>query len=206
MPSPIIHTTAGYLIYRYSRRKLPAEARHALGPLSLLLAITVIFAMLPDFDALLGLVVGDIGRYHNQGTHSLVVGLAISLIVAACLCYRKKSSFLSWFLVLLIGYESHVVLDYFTNGGRGVMLFWPFSSERFLPPFTLFHGVRWSQGLYTTEHILTVASELLIVLVVFLAIWFFEGRKSRKTDLPVTATQWIDPSQSLSDDTTGIKR
>lgn len=206
MPSPLIHTAAGYLIYRYSQRKLPVVDQRSFGPLPILLAITVIFAMLPDFDALLGLMVGDIGRYHNQGTHSLVVGLAISLIFAICLGFRKKSSFLVWFLVLLIGYESHVILDYFTRGGRGVMLIWPLSTERFVPPFTFFHGVRWSQGLYTSEHILTVASELLIVLGIFLAIWFFEGRKRRRTELPITTTQWVDQSQPFSDDSTGIKR
>lgn len=206
MPSPIIHTTAGYLIYRYSRRKMPEESQHSLGPLPILLVITVVFAMLPDFDALLGLLAGNISGYHNQGTHSLVVGLAVSLLFAGFVGLRKKSSFLPWFLVLLISYESHVILDYFTYGGRGVMLFWPITVERFIPPILLFHGVRWSAGIYTTEHLLTVASESLIVLVIFLGIWFFEGRRRKRLKIPVTSTKWIDSSQPLPDDPTGIKR
>ena len=206
MPSPIIHTTVGYLVYRYSRRKMPAESRYSWGPLPILLMITVLFAMLPDFDALLGLLVGDIGRYHNNATHSLVVGLAISLLFAAFLELRNKARFLPWFMVLLISYESHVILDYFTYGPRGVMLFWPITTERFIAPIFLFHGVRWSAGVYTIEHLLTVASELLVVLMIFLGIWFFEGRKQKRIEIPVTPAKWIDSHQPWPDDPNGVKR
>jgi len=206
MPSPIIHTTAGYLIYRYSRRMMSPESQQALGPLPIVLAITIVFAMLPDFDALLGLLVGNIGRYHNNGTHSLVVGLAVSLLIAGIMGLGKKSRFLPWFLLLLISYESHVILDYFTNGSRGVMLFWPITAERFNPPIGLFHGVRWSAGIYTSEHLLTVASESLMVLVIFLGIWFFEGRRRKRIKIPVTSPIGLDSSQPLPDDPTGIRR
>jgi len=206
LPSPIIHTTVGYLIYRYSRSKMPVVTQQTLGPLPILLVITVVFAMLPDLDALLGVLAGDIGRYHNNGTHSLVIGLAVSLVFAAFLGLWKKSSFFLWFLVLLIGYESHVILDYFTYGGRGVMLFWPLSPERFIPPFTIFHGVRWSAGVYTTEHLWTVATELLMVLVISLAVWFFEGRKRRNSERSIITPAWIDSPRPLPDDPTGVKR
>jgi inner membrane protein len=185
---------------------MPVKDLRSFGPLPILLAITVVFAMLPDFDALLGLIAGDIGRFHNHGTHSLVIGLVISVLAAVILRVWKKYSFFPWFLVLLISYESHVILDYFTWGGRGVMLFWPLSPERFMPPFTIFHGVRWSEGVYTTEHLWTVASELLIVLLIFLGLWFLEGRKRRRTELPLTTTKWIDSSQPLPDEPSGIKR
>jgi inner membrane protein len=185
---------------------MPSKDLGSLGPLPILLAITVVFAMLPDFDALIGLLAGDIGRFHNNGTHSLVIGLIIAFLVAVSMRVWKKTSFLAWFLVLLISYESHVILDYFTWGGRGVMLFWPLSAERFLPPFTIFHGVRWSAGVYTTEHLWTVTSELLMVLLLFLGVWFFEGRKRRRTVQPVPSTKWIDSSQPLPDEPSGVKR
>jgi membrane-bound metal-dependent hydrolase YbcI (DUF457 family) len=185
---------------------MSGEGQYSLGPLPIVLVVTVVFAMLPDFDALLGVLLGDIGRYHNNGTHSLVVGLAVSLLFAGFMGLRKKSSFLPWFLVLLISYESHVILDYFTFGGRGVMLFWPITIERFIPPILLFHGVRWSAGIYTSEHLLTVASESLMVLVVFLGIWFFEGRRRKRFKIPVAPTKWVDSSQPCPDDPTGIKR
>lgn len=185
---------------------MPVEGQRSLGPLPILLIITALFAMLPDFDALLGLLAGDIGRYHNNGTHSLVVGLGVSLLVAAYLGLRRKASFLPWFLVLLISYESHVILDYFTFGGRGVMLFWPIIAERFLPPFTLFHGVRWSAGVYSAEHLLTVVSELIIAGLILLGVWFFEGRKWKRIISPIKRTKWIDSAQPWPDDPTGIKR
>jgi membrane-bound metal-dependent hydrolase YbcI (DUF457 family) len=128
------------------------------------------------------------------------------VLVAATIKVWKKTSFLPWFLVLLISYESHVILDYFTYGGRGVMLFWPLTAERFLPPFTIFHGVRWSEGVYTTEHLWTVASELLMVLLIFLGVWFFEGRKRRKSELTLSTKKWVDSSQPLPDEPSGIKR
>jgi membrane-bound metal-dependent hydrolase YbcI (DUF457 family) len=185
---------------------MPPEGKKTLGPVPLLLVITVFFAMLPDFDALFGLMMGDIGLYHNHGTHSLVIGLVVSLLVVAIMGLRKKNNLLPWFLVLLISYESHVILDYFTFGGRGVMLFWPLTAERFIPPVMFFHGVRWSAGVYTFEHLWTVASELLIVLVVLLGVWLFEGWKQKKFESPFSITKWIEAPQPRPDDPTGIKR
>jgi membrane-bound metal-dependent hydrolase YbcI (DUF457 family) len=185
---------------------MSVEGQHFWGPLPIVLIITVVFAMLPDFDALVGLLAGNIGAYHNNGTHSLIVGLAVSLLVAGLMGLRRKTSFLPWFLVLLISYESHVILDYFTFGGRGVMLFWPITVERFIPPILFFHGVRWSAGVYTTEHLLTIASESLIVLTVFLGIWLFEGRRRKRINQPVASPKWIDSSKPCPDDPSGIKR
>ncbi|NIV75262.1 MAG: hypothetical protein GWN37_10615, partial [Gammaproteobacteria bacterium] len=44
------------------------------------------------------------------------------------------------FLLTLVCYELHVLLDYLTVG-RGVMLLWPLSAERFAPPIYLFYGL-----------------------------------------------------------------
>jgi inner membrane protein len=38
-------------------------------------------------------------------------------------------------LFVFIAAASHGILDSFTNGGRGVALLWPFSSERFFAPY-----------------------------------------------------------------------
>lgn len=180
MPSPIVHTAAGYLIYRFSRGRLSQGGEERWGPMPIMLVAAVIFAMLPDGDAFVGLLAGNMSTYHNNGTHSLVVGLAVSLLVAALLRLGARAHFWSWFVILLASYESHVILDYFTFGSRGVMLFWPLSAERFIGPITMFYGVRYSEGLASPEHILTLASELLLVMLVLGGVWLADWRKSRQ--------------------------
>jgi inner membrane protein len=66
-------------------------------------------------------------------------------------------------------------MDWFTKG-RGVMLFWPVSSQRILPPFNLFYGVRHSEGLFTHHHMITLATESLTLLPLLAAVWIWASR------------------------------
>jgi len=90
--------------------------------------------------------------YHNHGRTAWWLDCDV-IVICSLPGVRKKASFLPWFLVLLISYESHVILDFFTYGPRGVMLFWPITAERFISPIFLFHGGAWSAGVYTSEHL-----------------------------------------------------
>jgi inner membrane protein len=170
MPSPIAHATAGYLVYRLTRRSLPATASKHFGPIPYLLTWTLAFAILPDIDSIAGLLSGDFGRYHNNGTHSLVVGLGVAALGAGFIWFKDRKDFLTWFLALWLSYASHVILDLFTIGGRGVMLLWPLSDQRFDSAIKLFYGVRWSQGVFSLEHLWTIGSELLLSLVIILVL------------------------------------
>ena len=172
MPSPVAHTAIGYVIYRLVRRD-KAQRLHfweekfmGLFPYSLLYTIGI--SLLPDLDALAGLIYHDFGRFHNNGTHSLFVGLAFSLVIAAVFYWSRRQGFLSWFLITLLGYELHVIMDFLTFGGRGVMLFWPLLTNRFQSPILVFYGVRWSEGLFTFQHVITIATELVFVIAVVL--------------------------------------
>lgn len=173
MPSPIAHTAMGYLIYRLSRHRLPEQTRKKIGPLPLLMAVAMGVSLLPDLDSIAGILAGDFGRYHNNGTHSLLVGLAVSLLVAGVLWFVKRYDFVLWFVVLLASYEMHVIMDYFTVGGRGVMLFWPLTLQRFESPVKLFFGVRWSESPLDPVHLVTLANELvfLFLVVLFAHLW-----------------------------------
>jgi inner membrane protein len=168
LPSPIAHTAVGYLIYKATRERLPKQPYRDIGPLPLLLGTSVVFSMLPDVDGVFGILAGDFGRYHNNGTHSLVVGFVSALIAAGAFWLRFRAGFLSWFSICFISYTSHVLMDYLTIGGRGVMLLWPFTSERFDTSIKLFYGVRWSNGVFAIEHLWTVLSEVGFVLLVIL--------------------------------------
>jgi inner membrane protein len=182
MPSPIAHSAVGYLIYRFSDRKqLPAQPRKGLY----LLLAALFFSLLPDIDFVPGLLFGDISRYHNQGTHSLLAALAAGL-AAGLVVKAWKGSFLFGFRLAFVPYALHILMDAFTYGGRGVKLLWPLTSQRFDSPLSLFIGARWSEGLWNVEHLPTLFSELLFTGVIFLAVWVYDRIVSARAPCPET--------------------
>jgi inner membrane protein len=168
LPSPIVHSFAGYLVYRIARQPLSPLAAQQGKRLPLLFVVTLFFSLLPDVDSVLGVTSGDFGKYHNNGTHSLVFGAVIALFAAWLFWLRGRLPFVPMFVALYLSYALHVILDYFTWGGRGVMLLWPLTAQRFDSPVKLFYGVRWSEGLLAAEHLMTLATELGFVLAVLL--------------------------------------
>ena len=158
LPSPIAHATIGYLVYRLARRSLPAPGSRLVGPLPLLLIWTLSFALLPDVDTFLGLLNRDFGRYHNNGTHSFILGLGVAFLGASLIWMKRRQDFLLGFLVLWLSYASHVILDFFTI------------------------GVRWSEGIFSLEHLRTLASELVLVLLVGLALVIIGGGIRSKSE------------------------
>jgi inner membrane protein len=156
MPSPITHVTAGYIVYRFA--KAGSRTRPEAGTDVVLLASAVILSLLPDFDSVLGILMGDFGRYHNNLSHSLLVGLMVALAVGGLSSLTTRDQFGLWFGLALACYQLHIVLDYFT-WGRGVMAFWPITPERFSPPVALFYGFHWSEGLVSHRHLWTLLTE-----------------------------------------------
>ena len=168
MPSPIIHTTAGYVLYRLSRKADNQQSkRKRYKNLPPLLLFSIGMSLLPDLDSIPGLIVGNLSLYHNNAFHSLSVGVLVALVGGLIARYALRLNYWLGFLIGLVGYEVHIILDYFTIG-RGVMLFWPLTQERYESPIKLFYGLRWSEGLLSYKHLWTLASETLVVAVVFL--------------------------------------
>jgi membrane-bound metal-dependent hydrolase YbcI (DUF457 family) len=178
LPSPFAHASVGYLIYRITAARQPERARRVFRKLPLLLVVSLAASLLPDLDAVPGVLTGDFSRFHNNWTHSLAAGLLISLAAAAILARGLRTGFAGWFSVVLLSYEMHVIMDFFTRG-RGVLLLWPFSMERFTAQVLLFAGVRWSQGLFSLLHLWTLAGELVFVLIIFLLLSLWERSKAR---------------------------
>jgi inner membrane protein len=158
MPSPITHLAAGYAIYRLARDRMPGRAFGQQWRLPGLLIFALIFSMLPDLDSVAAVLLNDFGRFHNQGSHSLIVGLVVALVAGGLVAVLRAGSFQAWFLVALLAYELHVILDFLT-WGRGVMLFWPLTENRYLSPLLLFFGLHWSDGLFSLNHVITVVTE-----------------------------------------------
>ncbi len=133
-----------------------------------LLGTAAIFSMLPDLDVLLGLFFGDLSAYHNQATHSLLFGLAACIVGTVVLRpilsgwrYRRIS------ILLAACYGTHLLLDWLTFG-RGLKLFWPFLHTRYASPIPFFYGVRYSEGLFSGYHLITITTELAFIAAVYL--------------------------------------
>jgi membrane-bound metal-dependent hydrolase YbcI (DUF457 family) len=172
MPSPIAHLSIGYVIYRVFRRRLPADFQR-LSRVSLVLIIIMFLSILPDFDFFAGLLYGDIGKYHNNLTHSLFIGAVVALLVAGLIYWRYRAHFWLWFAISLVAYNLHPILDLFV-GERGVMLLWPLTEARFSAPVRLFYGVQWGLGWVSPWHLLTIFSELFFFLIVFSIVYLLE--------------------------------
>lgn len=177
MPSPIAHTTMGYLIYKIFQARRPKHSKGRLGLLPRLLLVMVGLSLLPDLDSVVGLLLRDFGRYHNNGSHSLFIGLAVAFVISGLVWWKKRSGVAYWFVVVLLCYQFHIILDFFTFG-RGVMLFWPLSSARFASPLKLFYGFHWSDGLISINHVWTALSELGFAAVAIFVMSFLERRVS----------------------------
>ncbi len=154
MSSPVIHLALGYAIYRAARTRAPS-----LGGLTprLALGAAALFSIAPDFDYAVGLLAGDVGRFHNNLTHSIAFGAAASLAAAAA----ATALYRAWNMRFLALYAfachtGHLLIDWATRG-RGVMLCWPLTEARFSSPWILFPGVDWSQGLWAADHLRTLS-------------------------------------------------
>ena len=177
MPSPIAHIAAGYAIYYLNQVRQPQMKGKSIGPLPTPLVVAAGFSLLPDVDSMVGLAMGNFGRYHNNATHSLVVGLGIALIFAAIMQWQQKQGFGYWFMLALLSYEMHVLMDSATIS-RGVMAFWPFTTNRYLLPFRLFYGFHWSQGWLSISHLWTFSTEGVSAAVLITAVHLWQHKRA----------------------------
>lgn len=123
---------------------MPTVLTHAVVPLAMgiglgekaisrrLLVAGIVASMLPDLDVLaFRLNVAYADQFGHRGaSHSVV----FALLVACALSFfsrRLGSTRLKTFLFAGASAISHGLLDTFTNGGNGVALLWPFSTDRF---------------------------------------------------------------------------
>lgn len=159
----------GYVIYKLSNRQ--DNEADGIGPLffSRLFLVITVLSLLPDFDAVPGILMGNLGRFHNNGSHSFFVGITIALLGALIMRWVKGEKYQYWFLLIFSCYGLHIVMDFFTYG-RGVMVFWPLSTKRYLSPILLFYGLHWSDGIFSIKHFWTLLNETGFVLLVLLGL------------------------------------
>ena len=130
MPLPVIHTFAGYSIYKLSKK---SNSKWRWIPL----CVSIFLANLPDLDFLPGVLAGEATLFHRGFSHSLMAAFLCGLLVAFLAVTLSQASFKRAFLLSSGAYLSHVLLDLFS---APVTLFWPFSSENVSSPVILFMG------------------------------------------------------------------
>ncbi len=171
MPSPIAHAVAGYSAYRVFSNRFPEikRIRRYSANFNITLLIFILLSLVPDLDAIPGLAFGDLARFHNNLTHSLLVGLLIAVPVAAVLARWFGLGIDKWALVVFASYAIHLVMDFLTDG-RGIMALWPFTSTRFESPISFFYGFHYSDGLVSIRHLWTLLTELAFAVVTILSV------------------------------------
>jgi membrane-bound metal-dependent hydrolase YbcI (DUF457 family) len=179
MPSPIAHLSVGYAIYRHYQNKLSAQPTQGWKlPLQMILATGL--SLLPDLDVIPAFIFRDMQRYHNNFSHSLLFAVPVAFVLAVIFHRIYRSNFWLWFLVCLLSYDLHVLMDALT-AERGVMMFWPLTDARFASPIKLFYGLQWGLGWLSIWHLWTIFTESLFGLLILLVMNYFEKRRNQSS-------------------------
>ncbi len=177
MPSPIAHLAMGAALWSLWDHHRAAS----LEPVSRVKRVTGFVgflgaSMLPDLDAVPGVLTGDMHSFHNQEMHSLFAAVGFSLAAGWMLGRIRGVRFSAEvFAVTLISYTLHLLMDLFTYG-RGLRLFWPLYAGRIQAPVEVFGGLRWSEGVFYAGHWITIFEELVFATLLFLFVWGFRKK------------------------------
>ncbi len=174
----------------FSHPAVPLAIGYGLGksPIPLAVVVTgIVLSIVPDLDSIsfiLGIpYASDYG--HRGFTHSLVFAAALAGVCAFSV-FREIRLRSFWFL--FISAASHGLLDAFTNGGHGIALLWPFTSERFFAPFQVIEVSPIGKRFFSERGIAVILSELTWVwlpsVVLGLALKFALRRPSPPADHP----------------------
>ena len=155
MPSPIAHAVTGYCLGNLG---WAGAAPGTLPQRRLTVGLAVFAAIAADLD-FLPQILADVSA-HRGVSHSVGMALAGSLILALWFLRRSRRQFYAVAGLALAAYGSHLLLDLFTTGGRGLPLLWPLSPTLIQVPLTLFPQVHHSEGLFYSGHIPVVLFEV----------------------------------------------
>ena len=142
-----------------------------------------------DLDFVPGLFIGDINRFHQGISHSLLATVVFGAVVALAMRPLSRQP-------LRIGtagagfYGSHLLVDLFTLDQRapyGIPLLWPVSSEHYTAPWPVFggmtHGIPgdgfivFLQQVFSSVNLKALGVEVIVLLPLLLLAWFFSGKK-----------------------------
>jgi hypothetical protein len=171
MPSPIGHILAGGAVYLGATRQ-EDQSKAILG-------FVLLGSILPDFDFLPGLLVGNPGLYHHGISHSIGFASLYGVLVFGTFYWVHRGIAKRAAVLAILAYGSHLVLDALgaSEGARGIPILWPLSSERFgfdSRFFGHFHHGGLNQGIWSVlrwDNLPAVARELAILGPPVLLLW-----------------------------------
>jgi membrane-bound metal-dependent hydrolase YbcI (DUF457 family) len=175
--SPIAHAAVGYVIYAAFRHRLPKEPILGIPAAWAWPPVAIFLSLLPDADAAIGIPLHNLEHYHNNLTHSLLVGFVGALVLMAVLRWIARLPIKVGFWFALTGVYGHILIDLLTDS-RGTMLLWPFSVARFGSPITIFTGVPWSHPLTDPLYLETIFYDCCFAAAV-IGIVFLVSRRRR---------------------------
>ena len=171
MATPIGHILAGAAIGTFLSRASDAPRAVFIGAVA---------GMAADFDFLPGIMVGNVGLFHHGQSHSFAFAL-LATILAMLVAKTSRSH---WALLVGLAYASHIVLDLLTfddSPPHGIPIFWPWSTEVFHSPVTLFPNVPWGGGFVLSTHNFNLLiREIGFLGPLFLAALFYARRRRRE--------------------------
>lgn len=168
MPSPIAHSATSFFIYGAIRDK-------GHGGTLLLPVYFMAVANFPDLDLIPQVLTGI--DLHHRYTHSIFTALALSAAFAGFGARFTAYSYANTFLITFLVYLSHLFLDFITDGGDGVQLFWPVSTGFFHSPVTVFPGVHYSRGLFDSSHLYFLSFEAFYSALLFMTFRVFSKKR-----------------------------
>jgi inner membrane protein len=175
MPSPIVHAATGYAIARL----FPLNHKSDHWSNSGLFFYGVCVALIPDLDFLPQILTGE--RYHHGFTHSITcaIGFAVLVWLLSYVLWHRLSKRL--LLMTMMLYGSHVLFDFFTQGGEGIQLLWPFTTEYFKSSITVFPSTYHSQPLFQHPgHIRFIIFELSYAIILVGSVWLLHCKEPRR--------------------------
>lgn len=175
MPSPIAHSITGYFLkqeYLYRAPKLRKKIIFSN-------IFTLLTANAADLDFLPQLIFN--AKFHRGPTHSIFFALIFCCVLSLVFSYLAKSNLLNLFAISFSIYASHLFLDFFTAGGLGMQILWPFASQYFKSDLSIFPAVNHSEGLFYSGHIVFITFELCYALLL-ISILKFQARKCNETN------------------------
>lgn len=192
MPSPLAHSLIGLtigLIRFLPRYRRWNELSSHLRSLWRALLLCILLANAPDLDYFFGICQGNLNRYHQTATHTLlwVAALALAIWLYSRLRARAWPAVRVWSLGLLLTLlGSHLLADWLTvdrSPPIGLMLAWPFSTQLYHASFAFFpHPAKQTLAdLWSWQNLRVILVEAAITLPLVLgAIWLKRRRPPRE--------------------------
>ena len=180
MPSPVAHLLSGGIVY-LTGGSAKQRSRLVLGA-------TILGSIVPDFDFLPGIVIGNPSAFHHGISHSLGFALLFGTMVFLVLRYFQYGDIATRAALMgAFAYGFHAVLDAVSvnEGAKSVPLLWPLSSREFginLHFFGHFHHDGLADGIWSVvrrENLPALARELSVMGAPLLLLLLWRGRRDR---------------------------